>query len=52
MNFLFPTIEVKDLDKSMTFYMDIIKLEEERLFKPRKGVEIAFLRDEDGNLLE
>ncbi len=52
MNFLFPTIEVEDLDKSMTFYMDIIKLEEERLFKPREGVEIAFLRDVDGNLVE
>jgi len=52
MNFKFVTIEVKDLEASLDFYTDIIKLKQQRRFEPREGVEIAFLEDEEGNQLE
>lgn len=52
MDFLFNTIEVADIEKSLQFYTEILNLELARRFKPRPGVEIIFLEDEQGNNVE
>jgi len=52
MDFLFNTIEVADIEKSFKFYTEILNLKLSRRFKPRSGVEIIFLEDEQGNNVE
>lgn len=47
----FTTIAVRDLEKSVKFYTEIIKLNEVMRFSPQKGINIVFLKDEyDGKI--
>ena len=43
MKFVYATISVKNLDKSLTFYRDLIGLPENRRFKAGPDTEIVFL---------
>ncbi len=45
MKYLWTTIIVKDLEKSLTFYKEIAGLKEKRRFQAGPGVEIVFLSD-------
>jgi len=48
----FTTITVRDLEKSVKFYTEIIKLKEIRRFSPQKGINIVFLEDEKNGRIE
>lgn len=48
----FITITVNDMEESLRFYQNIIKLKELDRFSPEPGVEIVFMQDEDKNLVE
>jgi len=48
----FTTITVRDLEKSVKFYTEIIKLKEMRRFSPQKGITIVFLKDEENGRIE
>lgn len=52
MDFLFNTISVSDIEKSMQFYTEILNLNLSRRFQPRPGVEIVFLEDEKVSCVE
>lgn len=43
MKFLWSTLMVKDMQKSISFYRDILGLKVTRSFKPHEGLEITFL---------
>ena len=43
MQFLWTTVNVKDLDESIAFYSDLVELKMLRRFPAGPGVEIAFL---------
>ena len=43
MDFLWTTINVKNMEESLKFYKELLKLEISRKFSPRPGVEIVFL---------
>ncbi|HAE61239.1 MAG TPA: glyoxalase [Eubacteriaceae bacterium] len=45
MKFLWTTIKVKDLEKSIEFYSDVVGLKVNRRFKAGPNREIAFLGD-------
>jgi len=45
MKFCWSTINVKDLEESLTFYEDIVGLKLENRFPAGPGMEIAFLGD-------
>ena len=47
MKFCWSTINVKDMDQSLVFYQEIVKLPLKRRFTAGPGVEIAFLGDGD-----
>ena len=51
MNFCWVTINVKDMDKSISFYKDIIGLKINRKMNPMPGTELAFLGN-DGTEIE
>ena len=48
----FTTIAVRDLEKSVKFYKEVIKLNEVMRFSPQKGINIVFLKDEDNGKIE
>jgi lactoylglutathione lyase len=48
----FVTVHVKDLERSLAFWREVMGLEIERRFAGGPGVEIAFLRDGGGHRLE
>ncbi len=52
MKISFTTIAVKDLEKSIKFYTEIIKLKEVMKFSPQKGINIVFLKDENNGKIE
>ena len=52
MNVCFTTIAVKNLEKSVKFYKEVIKLNEVMRFSPQKGINIVFLKDEDNGKIE
>lgn len=52
MNVGFTTIAVKDLERSIKFYTEVIKLNEMMRFSPQKGINIVFLKDEDNGKIE
>ncbi|MGE5552085.1 MAG: VOC family protein [Bacteroidota bacterium] len=52
MRFSFVTIHVKDLDKSVSFYTDLLGFGVRRWFSPRPGFEIVFLKDRAGGTVE
>jgi lactoylglutathione lyase len=43
MHFCWVTINVKDMEESLSFYRDIVGLPVNRKMKPRPGMEIIFL---------
>ena len=43
MKFLWTTINVKDMDKSLAFYRDVVGLTVDRTMKPGPGMQIAFM---------
>ncbi len=48
----FTTIAVRDLEKSVKFYSEVIKLNEVMRFSPQKGINIVFLKDENNGKIE
>lgn len=52
MNVCFTTIAVRDLEKSVKFYKEVIKLNDLMRFSPQKGINIVFLKDEDNGKIE
>ncbi len=52
MKISFTTIAVRDLEKSVKFYTEIIKLKEVMRFNPQKGINIVFLKDDDNGKIE
>ena len=52
MKISFTTITVRDLEKSVKFYTEIIKLNEVMRFSPQKGINIVFLKDEYNGKIE
>ena len=53
MKFCWVTINVQDMEKSLSFYQDIIGLKVHRTMNPMPGTEIAFLgSDESGTEVE
>lgn len=52
MKVCFTTIAVKDLEKSVKFYSEVLKLNEVMRFSPQKGIIIVFLKDEDNSKIE
>ena len=44
------TIHVNDLEESVQFYQDVLKLEEVKRFEARPGVEISILQDQGGTI--
>jgi len=47
MNFSWVTIQVKDMEKSIQFYQDVVGLRLDRRFSPVQGMDLAFLQSED-----
>lgn len=52
MNISLITIVVKDLQKSLKFYKEILGFVETKSFSPREGVKIVFLKDQDSGTIE
>ncbi|MTI71372.1 MAG: VOC family protein [Firmicutes bacterium] len=52
MKFKFNTILVKELSESLKFYTDILNLKTVDKFSPNEGINIVFLKDDDGNKFE
>ncbi len=48
----FCTIAVKNLQESVQFYTEVLNLVEITRFSPQKGLNIVFLKDEEGNKIE
>jgi len=48
----FTTITVRNLEKSVRFYTEVIKLHELQRFSPHKGINIVFLKDEENGKIE
>lgn len=49
MKFSWTTLIVKDLEKSLSFYQNVVGLNVNRRFKAGEKVEIAFLSENDGD---
>jgi len=47
MDFLWTTIQVKDMKDSLKFYQDIVELSIQKRFNPNDDTEIVFLSDGD-----
>jgi predicted enzyme related to lactoylglutathione lyase len=52
MNISFITIPTSSLDDSIEFYTKVLGFTERNRVKPREGIEIAFLSDEKGSVIE
>ncbi len=52
MDFCWVTINVKDMEKSLAFYRDVVGLPVHRTMKPMPGAEIAFLGKAGGTQVE
>lgn len=52
MNIGFITVQTKDIDASIDFYQRVLGFTVERRFSPAPGMEIVFLKDEKGGLIE
>ncbi len=52
MNIKFITIAVKDLEKSLKFYKEILNFTEVKRFSPMDGINIVFLKDKNSGLIE
>ncbi len=52
MKYGFVTITVKDMEESSKFYTDVLGLKEVKRFSPQPGVDIMFLKDEEGSAIE
>lgn len=52
MKYGFVTVSVKNIEESAKFYKDILGLKETTRFSPQSGIDIMFLKDEDGNAVE
>jgi len=48
MKFCWVTINVKDMEKSLEFYRDIVGLSIHRQFAPQPGDQITFVGSDDG----
>ena len=47
-NYLWTTITVKSIEVSLPFYRDLLGLTVERRFMPHPGLELCFLKDDNG----
>jgi lactoylglutathione lyase len=52
MKYKFVTVTVKDMEESAKFYKNVLNLKEARRFTPQPGVEIMFLKDDEGSAVE
>jgi lactoylglutathione lyase len=52
MNLSFVTINVKNIDETVTFYRDVLGFKVTRSFSPQPGMNITFMEDGSGHLLE
>ena len=52
MKYGFVTVAVKNMEESEAFYKEILGLKEAKRFSPRPGIDIMFLKDEEGNAVE
>ena len=52
MKYGFVTIAVKNMEESEAFYKEILGLKEAKRFSPQPGIDIMFLKDEEGNAVE
>jgi predicted enzyme related to lactoylglutathione lyase len=52
MTYNFITVYVKDMDKSVLFYQDVLGFTIERSFSPAPGISITFLKDDAGHEIE
>jgi len=52
MKLSFVTISVKNMEESLKFYTEIIGLNVLKSFSPQPGVNITFLKDKDGGIVE
>lgn len=52
MRLKFATISVKDIDESLKFYTEILKLKKVKSFIPREGISVAFVQDDYNNEIE
>ena len=52
MTYNFVTVYVKDMDKSVHFYQDVLGFSIERSFNPAPGISITFLKDDAGHEIE
>lgn len=50
MNYLWTTIQVKDMKESLNFYQNILELPIQRKFNPDEKTEIVFLGDGETNI--
>lgn len=48
----FTTIEVKDLEASVSFYTKIMGLREVKRFSPHPAMQFVFVKGEDGGVLQ
>ena len=51
-NYLWTTITVQSIESSLPFYRDLLGLQLERRFMPHPGLELCFLKDENGIEIE
>lgn len=52
MKMSFVTISVKNMEESLKFYTEVMGLEVLRSFSPQPGINITFLKDKDGGMVE
>lgn len=52
MKMSFVTIAVKNMEESVRFYTEVIRLNVLKSFSPQPGVNITFLKGEDGGMVE
>ncbi len=52
MRYEFTTIKVRDMEESIKFYTDVLKLREYARLSSMPGVNIVFLKDSSGNRIE
>jgi lactoylglutathione lyase len=51
-NMIWATITVQSIERSLPFYQDLLGLEIVRRFMPHPGLELCFLKDENGMEIE
>ncbi len=52
MKFGFPNIHANDLEESKAFYQQLVGLKVRNEMKFDNGIKIAFMTDEEGNIIE